>query len=473
MSSHSHFNTINALVPRGLIDFSSVIASWTAGVLLNHHVRSYKKSKRNVKLALLLFSLNATTLLGPIYLPHKTLRFILSGTIFATFMVINNNIFNKFLSNKKEKTIQNDDDKLKDGNERSDSNGVITLYSSLKEALFYQSPTTRQSNSATSKSVFKWRRAVYFTYSFLFGDAILYLIVDWIPIYIIPAHQELARTLVKGVHIVYGMDFTYTFIILISSLFGASMPLSSHHRHPLLSCSLSELWGVRWNPVIMKALQACYYIPLMQVCSIRWVAMIGCFAGSAALHAYSTYLSTWSVYDSWLMGSFFLIHGALTTTEQILIHISGSNIKQYYKENLIVRAGQAETRARYQWLIETMISVTYIVGVLVQVESTLPTWEHIKQPLLGTIMIITITSYSIHTYTIVTYKYSTTKSTSQRVLITGVKTVGWLWTLGTTIDSLSYVVIFIIVYIYCRYFLFTCMTFCICIICILKYYMYA
>lgn len=90
-----------------------------------------------------------------------------------------------------------------------------------------------------------------------------------------------------------------------------------HHpplqRSPILSRSLAEFWGVRWNTVIGRLLKRNAYDPLAKRRAPR-LGVLAAFALSAALHAYTTLPAAGAKAAAW-MGSFFLAHGVLSLVE--------------------------------------------------------------------------------------------------------------------------------------------------------------
>ena len=71
--------------------------------------------------------------------------------------------------------------------------------------------------------------------------------------------------------------------IMFLDLEGSPLPYEMRHRHPLLSTSLAEFWGSRWNPIIGKLLQEAFYKPVRRLDFSRVTAMLACFSGSAIL----------------------------------------------------------------------------------------------------------------------------------------------------------------------------------------------
>jgi hypothetical protein len=96
--------------------------------------------------------------------------------------------------------------------------------------------------------------------------------------------------------------------------FGLSPPVL--HQHPVLSLSLAEFWGRRWNRVVGHWLFTALYRPL----ALRKrpvLAVLAAFVGSAILHQYFTWAAIgfgWSL----IMASFFLLQVPLLLLEAAL-----------------------------------------------------------------------------------------------------------------------------------------------------------
>ena len=232
---------------------------------------------------------------------------------------------------------------------------------------------------------------------------------------------------ILGIHTLYGMDIAYSGIIIMTFLCGSSLPYTSYHTHPLLSSSVSEFWGVRWNPLITKSLQYSYYIPCIQQYNIRWLAILYCFIGSAILHAYAIYITTWDIYDTYLMFTFFFLSGVFTAIEHVCIHICG--IPEYYNKYIFIHSNSIDTKAYYQWLLEALTSITMVIIILTYTKSTILYWENNKYTYMITMIIITITSYIYYNYNIIQQKYKNDNLTlSHKVIILTLKTIGWIYT---------------------------------------------
>jgi hypothetical protein len=97
-------------------------------------------------------------------------------------------------------------------------------------------------------------------------------------------------------------------------LFGLSPPVL--HKHPILSLSLAEFWGRRWNRVVGHWLFTTLYRPLA-VRGRPVLAVLAAFIGSALLHLYFTWAAIGFSY-SLLIATFFLLQVPLLLLESAL-----------------------------------------------------------------------------------------------------------------------------------------------------------
>lgn len=163
-------------------------------------------------------------------------------------------------------------------------------------------------------------RILYGSVVLVLMDVCTYIIREWIPdpAHVSPANQSLAAAIVGGVWALYSMDMFYLMGVSQFDLFGAPLPLEMKHRHPLLSESLTEFWGVRWNPIIGKLLQDSFYKPLRRIGASRVACVIACFTGSAVLHAVPQYITTQSLSDTGMMFAFFFLQGLCLMLELVV-----------------------------------------------------------------------------------------------------------------------------------------------------------
>jgi alginate O-acetyltransferase complex protein AlgI len=88
------------------------------------------------------------------------------------------------------------------------------------------------------------------------------------------------------------------------------------HDHPILSLSLAEFWGQRWNRVVGHWLFSTFYRPFA-LAGRAAAGVAAAFLASALLHMYFTWAAVgfgWSV----LMASFFVLQVPLLLLEQKL-----------------------------------------------------------------------------------------------------------------------------------------------------------
>ena len=156
-------------------------------------------------------------------------------------------------------------------------------------------------------------------------DTCTFLIREWIPDThnVSAANQNLCAAVVGGVWVLFCMEFMYGCASSQFDMFGTPLPLEMRHRHPLLSESLNEFWGVRWNPIVGKLLQDSFYKPLRRLGVSRASCVVACFTGSAVLHAVPQYIATLSLSDCAMMFGFFFLQGVGLLCELIVQKLCG------------------------------------------------------------------------------------------------------------------------------------------------------
>lgn len=87
----------------------------------------------------------------------------------------------------------------------------------------------------------------------------------------------------------------------------------TYQRHPILSRSIAEFWGVRWSSVVHRYLRANVYEPLARRRRPR-LGVMAAFAVSAGLHGYLVWPAAGAVPALWML-SFFVAHGAAMVLE--------------------------------------------------------------------------------------------------------------------------------------------------------------
>lgn len=172
---------------------------------------------------------------------------------------------------------------------------------------------------------------IRFLITYCIWDGLIFLLREVISDYIHPSNQIVFVALIGGIWVVYCIDLVYQLVFLLCQGMGQIIPLEMIHLHPLLSSSMAEFWGARWNPFIGKLLQfsiykpLCYFFPKL---SRSW-KMTLCFAMSAVLHAYPQLQSTCSWKDSLSMLLFFLLQGVGMVIEPLVLRWIGSLIRAY------------------------------------------------------------------------------------------------------------------------------------------------
>jgi hypothetical protein len=152
-----------------------------------------------------------------------------------------------------------------------------------------------------------------------------YLVFEWMPneSNVSANNLSIARALVAGVGTIAGMEFIHCLLTVLVGMFGAELPRELQHTHPLLSGSLAEFWGERWNPIAAKLLQDSFYKPLRSLGISRSICKLACFSGSALLHAWPVYMAKHSLQDTIMVCSFFLAHGVCMMLEGTVKRILG------------------------------------------------------------------------------------------------------------------------------------------------------
>jgi len=236
-------------------------------------------------------------LMVPLCLPWKAVRFLYGLWIFVAFLSIHSRILQII------QTSGGQDDGVK---------AEKGFFTSVLDTFYYNLQT-----KMTPKSP-RWptaKRCIYYLGLTLLIDGCFFGMYEWIPLNISAKRQEFAIDVVTGVWVLCLMDWNYqNGIIFLDSFTESELPKGLRHRHPLLSTSLAEFWGQRWNPIIMRILQDAFYKPMRKIGSPRFVCVLTCFLGSALLHCIPQFIAT-DVFDALKMASFFFIHGVLVLME--------------------------------------------------------------------------------------------------------------------------------------------------------------
>lgn len=370
--------------------------------------------------------------IAPITVPWKSTRFYLGLLFFASFLTIHSNIFDKIQKQSKSNTsnTNNEPEALvtSTSKEESDDNTWLSIY--LETALFIR----KQHSLSHAEPRISWKRLVYCAVVGFLVDMSTFLIKEFIPVSIQPTNQYFFTSLIGGLWVLLAMDFTYCIANIVCDLIGKPIPHIYRHRHPFLSASISEFWGIRWNPIVGKLLQDSFYKPARRRGISRPLCMIICFAGSAALHAYPQYLSTYSTTDALMMGSFFVVQGCLILIEHALYRLIG--MSKYFDEHIMIKAGGPFTGAHFQWLVE-LVTVTAIVSTCYfTIDRNLSVMSSAELIVCALLPFLAISGYALLTVHSIVLADSHIHNNRVFLQVVISKIVGWILTLALVVALL-------------------------------------
>jgi Membrane bound O-acyl transferase family len=205
-----------------------------------------------------------------------------------------------------------------------------------------------------------------------------------------------------------------------------------------MSTSLSEFWGVRWNPIIGKLLQESFYKPLRRFGVPRVWCIILCFAGSAMLHAMPQFLSTYSVSDCLMMASFFLGQGFLLLMELFFQRAAG--LDKLEDASSPLKQGLVKFQFAGEWL--TCTTILYICYLVLEKHDITTHTELSVEEISIALALLTVTATTVMTLI--------NGDISDRVKSSDVRSgtiwsrwprnlyffLGWLWAVGSVITML-------------------------------------
>ena len=287
--------------------------------------------------------------IAPALMPFKAVRFGMGLYLFASFLSVHSRI-------------------LSPGNSDESSGSALkqvsqTFFANLQPKLG-RGPCRLPSLA----------RLAYSLTELLLLDGVLFLLQEVVPTKVSPANRFAATALVGGVWVLVAMDLFYSNLIILLQLLGFPIPMQLRHRHPLLSTSLSEFWGTRWNPIICRLLQDSFYKPLRHLGLPRLACVIACFAGSAILHAWPQYASTFSASDAALTFLFFFGQGLLLSIELLATHLWRRVFPTDSEEK---NKADAYTRAGFQWLVELNTVCGLLAFFYVTLERPASGWSNL------------------------------------------------------------------------------------------------
>jgi hypothetical protein len=104
--------------------------------------------------------------------------------------------------------------------------------------------------------------------------------------------------------------------VLLACLHLGGVGVPKLHDNPILSRTLREFWGCRWNLVVHRMLTDHCFRPLMRLTNLG-TAVFGTFVASAALHFWVT-LPAVGLWMAVSMATFFLMQAVLVLLEQYI-----------------------------------------------------------------------------------------------------------------------------------------------------------
>ena len=378
----------------------------------------------------------STLFIAPISVPWKSSRFFLGLLFFASFLTIHSAIFEKIQSKKKSNKSDADNNKS-DGDstpkavavtEESEDNTWLSIY--LETALFIR----KQHSLSHAEPRVSWKRLLYCVIVGFLVDLSTFLIKEFIPVSIQPLNQYFFTSLIGGLWVLLAMDLTYCIANISCDLMGKPIPHIYRHRHPFLSASISEFWGIRWNPIVGKLLQDSFYKPARRRGLSRPLCMIICFAGSAALHAYPQYLSTYSVTDALMMGSFFVFQGFFILIEHALYRLIGMG--KYFDEHIMIKAGGPFTGAHFQWLVELTTVIAIVSTCYFAIDRNVYIMSYTELIIAVLIPLFAIIGYALLTIHSVVLADSHIDNNRVFMQVVLSKVIGWILTLALVVALL-------------------------------------
>ncbi len=127
-----------------------------------------------------------------------------------------------------------------------------------------------------------------------------------------PAHWSLPLRLLLGAALVYcAMDVATESIRFVHRLFGIDVP--PIQRMPILSQTVSEFWGGRWNRPVSGWLNEYFFMPFARRRQLV-KGTVAAFTASAFAHAWLFHVVV-GLRGALMWGGFFLLHGAIVLVE--------------------------------------------------------------------------------------------------------------------------------------------------------------
>eukprot|EP01038_Epipyxis_sp_PR26KG_P008009 gene8009-10853_t len=296
-----------------------VIGSFTITIILLLTLATLLMVKFDRNRYLLAFSLLLIILSNALvfWIPFKAVRFVIGLITFASSMSVTGRILARMQSD------ESNNKSIKKYSFHLLQTFTLDLYGRLAKLQAFPYPSIGFIS--------------YFGIVCFFLDTSIFIIKEWTPYHISQPNQYFAISIIGGIWVLLSMDWNYLISIVQFAMIGTEFPLELKHHHPLLSTSISEFWGIRWNPIVCKLLQECFYKPCRRLGCSRSLSVIACFTGSALLHAIPQYASTNDMKDSIMIFSFFFLQSFVLFLEMTFFHYQ-DDIHLQKKKILIHRA---------------------------------------------------------------------------------------------------------------------------------------
>ncbi|RYH31035.1 hypothetical protein EON65_03655 [archaeon] len=302
-----YYSVVLETSPESMIRWVAFVVLTVGVVLIASYVLSLEKPSKLVLKMLQYFSIPSLLLL-PLLIPSKAFSFFMAVSNFGYCMTI----FSESSS------LLKDKGKIK-------KKSVLTLFLCI---VLFNVPR-HVLPKASSKTVPTFMQFIHGFILLGIADILNFLGREWVPYHISEANRSMALSLTGGLWTLCALEYAYWFAGTTCLVLGTPMSNTMYHHNPILSLSLKEFWGVRWNPIMGKQLQASFYKPVRAMGLSRPFAVIACFTGSALLHAIPKIISEVHWEETGMMFAFFFVQGVFVLLEGKLGEIYVALVKKY------------------------------------------------------------------------------------------------------------------------------------------------
>ena len=219
----------------GLIIVIAVYCSWILS------------KRRSLYMMLLCECLAVWMVCLPYYAPFSSMRLFIALLTFASGLSIHARVCSMIYD-----LYHYSPDNTDEGHNSSTSHSsfIIELINTFNLNLYSRVTTSKYVIYPTNQAL------LYLLCVALLCDACTFLMREWIPSHISSqSNQQIMIAFVGGVWVMHAMDLLYCISTIIYGFIGVPFPIELMHCHPLMSSSISEFWGIRWNPIVGKLLQ--------------------------------------------------------------------------------------------------------------------------------------------------------------------------------------------------------------------------